>query len=68
VTWNGATDVARWLVSAGSHPTGLRPLGTARRHGFETAILLPAHESGYVRVTALDSGGRHLASSGALRV
>jgi hypothetical protein len=68
VSWNGATDVARWLVSTGSHPTGLRPMGIARREGFETAIRLPVHQSGYARVTALDSAGRHLASSAAVRV
>ncbi len=63
VTWNGSTDVARWLVSTGSHQSAVRPFGIARRHGFETAIRLPAHQSGYARVTALDSAGRHLASS-----
>jgi hypothetical protein len=68
VTWNGATDVARWLVSTGSRPSGVRPLGIAGRHGFETAIRLPAHHGGYARVTALDSAGRHLASSHVVRV
>jgi hypothetical protein len=68
VTWNGATDVARWLVSTGSHPSGVRPMGVARRHGFETAIRLPAHHGAYAKVTALDSAGRHLASSRVVRV
>jgi Arylsulfotransferase (ASST) len=68
VTWNGATEVARWLVSTGSHPSAVRPVGVARRHGFETAIRLPAHHSGYAKVTALNSAGHHLRSSDAVRL
>jgi hypothetical protein len=63
VSWNGATDVAQWLVGTGTHPSAVHPLGVARRHGFETAIRLPPHQGAYARVTALDSAGRHLASS-----
>jgi hypothetical protein len=43
-------------------------MGIARRHGFETAIRLPAHQDGYAKVTAVDSAGRHLASSRPVRV
>ena len=52
-SWNGATDVASWQVAAGSKHDHLRPLGIARRQGFETVI--PLHrELRYASVTALD--------------
>src|SRR5581483_10144800 len=40
-SWNGATQVARWRVLAGSGPGALRAVATAGRTGFETAIALP---------------------------
>jgi hypothetical protein len=43
-------------------------MGVTQRHGFETAIRLPVRQGGYAKVTALDSAGRHLASSRVVRV
>ncbi len=54
-SWNGASNVASWRVLAGSSPTHLRSVKTARSSGFETAISIGA--AGYVAVVALDSHG-----------
>jgi hypothetical protein len=67
VSWNGATDVARWRVSAGPRPHALSPVATAMRTGFETAIPLGV-SGGHAMVTALDALGRSLASSGTVRL
>ena len=67
VSWNGATEVSHWAVSAGSSAAALRPVGVAPRRGFETAIPLAAGD-GYARVTALDASGRRLAASAAVRL
>jgi Arylsulfotransferase (ASST) len=67
VSWNGATEVSRWEVSAGPSPQALRRVGVAPRRGFETTIQLAADE-GYARVTALDARGRRLAASAAVRL
>jgi outer membrane protein assembly factor BamB len=61
-SWNGATKVAGWKVTAGSRRDRLRPLGIAKRHGFETVIPLPAQPR-YASVTALDRAGRELRRS-----
>jgi hypothetical protein len=61
-SWNGATKVAGWQVAAGSRQDDLRPLGIARRHGFETVIPLTT-QSRYACVTALDHAGRKLRRS-----
>jgi len=54
-SWNGATEVARWQVVGGPSPQELRPLRTAARSGFETAIQVPAEP--YIAVEALDATG-----------
>ncbi len=57
-SWNGATLVNSWSVSAGASPSSLQPVAEAPRSGFETAIALPAGTAGpYVTVQALDSSG-----------
>lgn len=68
VSWNGATEVTHWLVSGGDHADDVRSVGIAARHGFETVIKLPTPAARYARVTAIDAGGRHLATSDAVRV
>ena len=59
VSWNGATRVAQWRLMAGATATAMKPAGTVRRAGFETAIPLPVR-SGTVSVVALDAHGREL--------
>ncbi len=63
VSWNGATEASAWLVSAGPRPDELSALASVMRTGFETAIPLGA-SGGHAMVTALDSRGRQLVSSG----
>jgi hypothetical protein len=62
VSWNGATQVAKWQLLAGADATSMKPAGTVRRAGFETAIPLPPR-SGAVSVVALDAQGRRLRAS-----
>jgi len=60
-SWNGATDVAWWQVRAGPARSRLRPVHTARRTGFETAITVPSAR--YVSLVALDRAGKELGVS-----
>ena len=61
-SWNGATEVATWQVLGGSGATGLAPLRTVPRDGFETSVhLSPAPP--YVAVAALAADGTVLATS-----
>lgn len=61
-SWNGATEVASWRVLSGSSASSLKPIASAPRSGFETAI--PAGgASGYVEVQALSSSGKVLGAS-----
>jgi Arylsulfotransferase (ASST) len=61
-SWNGATEVAKWQVFAGSSASSLAPVATHSRSGFETKITLSKSYSAY-QVQALDSGGHVLATS-----
>ena len=61
VSWNGATQVARWRVLSGSSATALRIGTTAARSGFETAIRVPS--ASYFAVQGLDGGGHVLGQS-----
>jgi Arylsulfotransferase (ASST) len=58
-SWNGATDVAGWEVNAGSEHDRLRPLGVARRHGFETVIPLK-RQPRFASVTPVERSGKRL--------
>jgi Arylsulfotransferase (ASST) len=66
-SWNGSTEVRRWLVQVGPTARDLRPIGVARRRGFETAIGL-GRLTGHVAVSALDEAGNPLATSRAIRL
>lgn len=61
-SWNGATEVARWAVLGGANAGSLRPLATAARTGFETAIGLVQHPT-IVAVQALGADGSVLGTS-----
>ena len=66
VSWNGATEVAKWEVLAGPTPFLLKSSKTVARRGFETSISLNgAHQ--YVQVIALDSHGSQLGTSNVTR-
>ena len=63
-SWNGATQVASWRVEAGGSSSSLRPILTAARSGFETAIALPGGTIGpYLAVQALNAAGVVIGSS-----
>ncbi len=64
VSWNGATGVASWRVFGGSSATTLKPVATARKSGFETAIT--ARARAYVSVQALGFKGNPLGSRSAV--
>jgi Arylsulfotransferase (ASST) len=61
-SWNGATGITHWQVRTGKHPARLEAAVTHRRHGFETAMVMPA-TSGYLSVTAVDASGRRLGAA-----
>ena len=66
VSWNGATDVARWRVLTGNANDELGAGTAVAKSGFETAIPLPA-KGKYIAVQALDANGRVLATSKTLK-
>ncbi|VXB08239.1 Arylsulfotransferase ASST [Citricoccus sp. K5] len=59
VSWNGATEVARWRLVAGEDEGSATEQAVVDREGFETAIPVPddAAELPYVVVEALDTEG-----------
>ena len=62
MSWNGATDVARWELLGGDDRASLTSIGSAERADFETSI--PVTGGGrFVLARALDSTGRVLGSS-----
>jgi Arylsulfotransferase (ASST) len=66
VSWNGATAVHTWEVSAGRSPSALAAVGSQAPAGFETAILVTS-EGPYFAVTARDAAGRELGRSATVR-
>ena len=66
VSWNGATAVSSWRVLEGSSPTALRPVATARKTSFETAIQTP--RAAYAQIVALGAGGHELGATAAINV
>ena len=66
VSWNGATEVARWQVLAGANAQQLQPITGVARDGFETAVPFETHAA-VVQVRALDARGAVLGTSGSIR-
>jgi hypothetical protein len=65
-SWNGATDVSRWQVLAGTTAAGLKPLRVTERTGFETAIELKT-DAKFFAVRPLTAAGNSEASSKTVR-
>jgi hypothetical protein len=61
-SWNGATDVAVWVVLGGDTASELAPLGSRPWAGFETAIVVPGRPA-LMAVRALDGSGATLTQS-----
>jgi hypothetical protein len=68
VSWNGATEVVAWRVNGGPSTTGLSPLVTAPKVGFETAIDFVGDGSGYFDVDAIDATGQVIGRTAQVRV
>ncbi len=67
--WNGATDVARWVVVAGPYPhVLLRRVGTAAWNGLDTSVTLDAGSAAQIAVIAEDAFGREIERSPAVAV
>jgi hypothetical protein len=62
VSWNGATNVARWELLAGADAGTLAPIGTATRDGFETAVTAKS-SAALVALRAYDAAGKVLGTS-----
>ena len=54
--WNGATDIARWVVTGGKTPLALWPVGAANWNGFDTTITVHAPVR-HLAVVAEDTHG-----------
>ncbi len=67
VSWNGATEVAKWQLLSGKNADGVRPGATVAKRGFETALSLRGVSGAYVAVRALAANGRILGTSRAVR-
>jgi len=61
-SWNGATEVARWLVLAGDGVGSMDAVRSVARKGFETSVAVETDRR-YVQVRALDARGTVLGSS-----
>ncbi|HEX6934017.1 MAG TPA: MFS transporter [Streptosporangiaceae bacterium] len=61
-SWNGATQVASWRVLAGPSADKLKPVTTAAKSGFETAITVNTDDQVF-KVQALDATGKVLGTS-----
>ena len=62
VSWNGATEVAKWQILSGPTAATLVPGKTFRKKGFETHTTFSGNPS-FVAVRALDKDGKTLATS-----
>ncbi len=60
--WNGATEVERWTVLGGASPGALRPVGSSRWSGLDTAISIQPGQA-FVRVIAEGRSGDELGRS-----
>jgi hypothetical protein len=65
-SWNGATEVDKWIVLAGTSPSQLSQAGSQQRSGFETAITVNT-AGPYFAVTAHDTDGDVLGQSASVR-
>jgi hypothetical protein len=62
VSWNGATEVARWEIDAGTSESTLAAATTVPRSGFETHVQVRTDGS-YVAARAFDAAGTQVGMS-----
>ncbi|HTY96989.1 MAG TPA: arylsulfotransferase family protein [Solirubrobacteraceae bacterium] len=65
VSWNGATEIAKWEVLAGEEPSSLSPVTTSDWSNFETRIPVSSTDRVF-EVKALDKEGKVLSTSEAV--
>jgi hypothetical protein len=65
--WNGATEVVRWVVVAGTHPRALWPIASAGWNGLDTTIALSTRAK-HLAVVAEDAAGHFIARSTSVAV
>lgn len=67
VSWNGATEVASWMLQSAASPDGeFANHQTVEKKGFETRLDVPGGTRQYVRAVALDADGKELGASPAV--
>jgi Arylsulfotransferase (ASST) len=66
LSWNGATSVASWEVSAGDRSSSLQVVGRQQRLSFETAIRVRS-DGPYFSAAALDASGHVLRRTALVR-
>ncbi|KAH6894196.1 ASST-domain-containing protein [Thelonectria olida] len=67
VSWNGATEVAKWTIQSASQPDAeFRDHATVEKTKFETRIQLPSDADEFIRVVALDKNEKLLSVSEAV--
>jgi hypothetical protein len=66
-SWNGSTETASWQLHTGTSAGSLAHASATRRTGFETRLDVP-HGARWAAVAALDTDGRELGRSAAVRV
>jgi len=64
-SWNGATEIADWVVLGGPAADALSPISTQPWIGFETALTISSQPA-FVAARALDGSGAVLGESGAI--
>jgi hypothetical protein len=67
VSWNGATQVARWRLETRSAAQGFTPVLTRAKTGFETSLPVPTNGDAAM-VVALAADGRILGRSNVIRL
>lgn len=67
VSWNGATEVAAWVIRTGERPASLDPGKKVVKRLFETVVSVPSGAR-YAKAIALDRHGKQLGASKTIRV
>ena len=65
ISWNGDTQVARWVAHAGTDLTRPVPVGEVARTGFETGMRIPSTYT-QVALSGVDASGRVLTTTDAI--
>jgi len=65
--WNGAADIARWLVIGGAGPRALWPIGSGDWNGLDTAVTLTT-DTQHISVVAQDAEGHLIGRSAPVAV